>query len=114
MAAVPIPARGSGGLTVVHATLAAMLALSVLAMPVTVGAQGARKVPRIGVLTWEACPTPGSAFGGALADLGYTWGQTIHVVCRSAEGDYRRLSDSAGALAVERVDVIVPRRRSAW
>jgi putative ABC transport system substrate-binding protein len=92
--------------TLVRLALAVMLALSVLALPVTVGAQGARKVPRIGVLTWEGCPSAESAFGKALADLGYTWGQTVQVECRSAEGDYGRLSASADALAARRVDVI--------
>jgi putative ABC transport system substrate-binding protein len=36
----------------------------------------------------------------------YTWGQTIHVVCRSAEGDYGRLSEAAAALAAQKIDAI--------
>jgi putative ABC transport system substrate-binding protein len=38
--------------------------------------------------------------------LGYRWGQTIHVVCKSGEGDHHRLSDAAAGLAAQNVDVI--------
>jgi len=77
-----------------------------LAVPVASDGQPAGKAPRIGFLTWETCPTPDSAFGVALRSHGYSWGQTIHIVCRSAEGDYGRLSEAAGALAAQRVDAI--------
>jgi hypothetical protein len=33
----------------------------------------------------------------ALGDLGYTWGQTIQVICRSAEGSHERLGEVATA-----------------
>src|SRR4030095_3797398 len=42
----------------------------------------------------------------ALRSLGYTWGQTIQIVCRSAEGNHRRLSEAAAELAAQKVDVI--------
>src|SRR5436190_13417539 len=74
--------------------------------PFALHAQQAAKVPPIGLLTWERCLNPDSIFGLALRDLGRTWGQTFQVLCRNAEGDYGRLSDAAGALAAEKVDVI--------
>ena len=100
------PARAQGGVTIVRVALAVMVALSILALPVAVGAQAARKVPRIGVLTWEGCPSAESAFGKGLADLGHTWGHSVQVECRSAEADYGRLAASADALVAQRVDVI--------
>jgi putative ABC transport system substrate-binding protein len=42
----------------------------------------------------------------ALRDLGYTWGETVQVICRSAEGDHDRLAQVAAGLATENLDVI--------
>jgi putative ABC transport system substrate-binding protein len=88
----------------VRAALLILLALSVLALASE--AQQAGKVPRVGFLTWGPCPSFDSVFGIALRELGYVWGQTVHVVCRSAEGNLARLSEAAVTLAAERVDVI--------
>lgn len=77
-----------------------------LAAGVCAEAQQARKVPRIGFLAWETCPNRDSVFGIALSELGYIWGQTIHVVCRSAEGDHGRLSEAAVGLVAQNVDAI--------
>lgn len=49
---------------------------------------------------------PDSVFVKALSDRGYIWGQTIYVVCRSAEADHVRLSEAAVGLAAQNVDVI--------
>jgi putative ABC transport system substrate-binding protein len=88
-------------------TIAAVaIGLAFLLAPLAGEGQQARKVPRVGFLTWEASPGRESVFGRALGDLGYTWGQTIHVVCRSAEGDHGRLAEGAAALAAEKLDVI--------
>jgi putative ABC transport system substrate-binding protein len=76
-------------------------------LPVDCWTQQAAKVPRIGLLQWEGCPGPNSVFGLALRDLGYTWGEKIEVVCRSAEGNYQGLSKAADELAAQKVDVIV-------
>jgi putative tryptophan/tyrosine transport system substrate-binding protein len=65
------------------------------------------KVPRIGVLAWDHCPDDASVFGNALKEFGYIWGQRIHVLCRSGDEDYSRLSDAAAALAAQNVDLIV-------
>jgi putative ABC transport system substrate-binding protein len=86
-------------------TVAAII-VALLAIPAATEAQPRAKVPRVGVLTWETCPTQDSTFGVALRGRGYVWGQTIQIVCRSAEGDYSRLAEAAGALATQKVDVI--------
>ena len=83
-----------------------VLVLALLAAPLAAEAQPTGKVPRIGFLTWGTCPTPDSVFGLALQNLGYTWGQTIQVLCRSAEGNYERLSEATAALVAQKVDVI--------
>jgi ABC-type uncharacterized transport system substrate-binding protein len=77
-----------------------------LVRPRLVAAQRPGKTPRIGLLTWEGCLSADSAFGQGLRDLGYRWGGTIEVVCRSAEGDYGRLAAASRELAVQNVDVI--------
>ena len=88
-------------------TFLGTMAGGLLAAPPATEGQHGTKVPRVALLAWEKCPTPDSAFGTALSELGYTWGQTIHVLCRSAEEDYGRLWDAAAALAAQNVDVIV-------
>ena len=88
------PSRSS--IAVIVAGLAAVLVASQ-----AVEAQPVSKVPRIGVLSWETCPNRESVLGLALKDLGYTWGQTLHVVCQSAEGSHGRLAEAAAALASE-------------
>jgi ABC-type uncharacterized transport system substrate-binding protein len=81
-------------------------AAALLASPLAAEAQQAGRVPRIGFLTWETCPNAESTFGVALRALGYTWGQTIQVVCRSGEGDHGRLSEAAAGLAAQKIDLI--------
>lgn len=88
-----------------RALLALMVALTVL--PLCASAQPPNGVPRIGLLQWEGCPGPNSDFGRALNDLGYTWGEKIEVVCRSAEGSYRGLAKAADDLVTQKVNVIV-------
>ena len=87
--------------------LLALIVVGLALLPVDGRTQPAAKVPRIGVLQWEGCQGPNSVFGRALSDLGYTWGEKIEVVCRSAEGNYRGLSDAAADLVDQKVDVIV-------
>jgi putative tryptophan/tyrosine transport system substrate-binding protein len=81
-----------------------VLALLLLAPPEVQAQPG--KVSQLGILTWEKCPDAESVFARALRSLGYTWGQTIQIVCRSAEGNHRRLSEAAAELAAQKVDVI--------
>ena len=83
------------------------LAVGLCLLPIDGWTQQTAKVPRIGLLQWEGCPGPDSVFGLALRDLGYTWGEKIEIVCRSAEGNYRGLSNAAADLVAQKVDVIV-------
>ena len=82
-----------------------VLALSLALAPLHAEAQP-RKTPRIGFLSWGACPGPESVFGLALRDFGYTWGRTIQLICRSGEGNHDRLAQAATALGAENLDVI--------
>ena len=82
-------------------------ALAVCLWPAASNAQDVRKVPRLGVLSWEGCPGPGSVFGRALSERGYRWGETVRVVCRSAGGSYEALSEAAAALARDQVELLV-------
>jgi len=82
------------------------IVLALLVTSVAAEAQPRARVPRVGVLTWETCPAQDSTFGVALQSRGYVWGRTIQIVCRSAEGDYDRLTEAAAALAAQKVDVI--------
>jgi putative ABC transport system substrate-binding protein len=77
-----------------------------LTRPRRVAAQRTVRTPRIGLLGWDGCLTAESPFGQALGDLGYRWGQTVQVLCRSGEGDYGRLADAAGDLVAQKVDAI--------
>jgi ABC-type uncharacterized transport system substrate-binding protein len=92
---------------VTRAAFTMMVAVAVLAAPLALEAQPGGKAPRIGLLAWERCPSPDSPFGVALRELGYTWGQTIHVLCRSAEEDYGKLPVAAAGLAAQSVQVMV-------
>ena len=89
-----------------YACVVLAVVLELVAAPSVGRAQPAAKMPRVGVLTWEVCPGQESVFGVALRDLGYAWGRTIHVLCRSGEGDHGRLAEAASALAAQKVDVI--------
>jgi putative ABC transport system substrate-binding protein len=75
-----------------------------LSLAASVAAQ--TKAPRIGLLAWGPCSGAESPLGIGLRDLGYRWGETIQVVCRSANGDHARLQEAARALVDEKVDVI--------
>lgn len=86
--------------------LTGALALVLLASVLGAEAQPGRKLPRVGVLAWEACPGRQSVFVTALRDLGYAWGETIDVVCRSGDGDHQRLAEAAAALAADNVTLI--------
>jgi putative tryptophan/tyrosine transport system substrate-binding protein len=86
--------------------LTGAMALVLVVAALGAEAQAVRKPPRIGVLAWEACPGRQSVFAAALRELGYVWGETIDVVCRSADGDHQRLAEAAATLAAENVTLI--------
>jgi len=91
-------------------SLAALLAVFLLAAPLAVEAQVPAKVFRIGFL---ATNTPAAtaprleAFRQGLRDLGYVEGRNIAIEYRWAEGRVERLPDFAVELVGLKVDVIV-------
>ena len=88
-----------------------VLSLSLLAAPVTAGAQPPRKVPRIGYLVLAPLlekPSPErAAFLEALSELGYVEGKTVSIEYRSAAWNAELLPDLAEELVRLNVDVIV-------
>jgi len=88
-----------------------VLSLSLLAAPVTAGAQPPRKVPRIGYLVLAPLlekPSPErAAFLEALSELGYVDGKTVSIEYRSAGWNAELLPDLAEELVRLNVDAIV-------
>jgi putative tryptophan/tyrosine transport system substrate-binding protein len=82
---------------------------ALLAAPLTVEAQQAGKVWRIGVLLTLTAPTEDSpqAFRQRLRELGYVEGRNLSIEWRYAEGRSERLPDLAAELVRLGVDVIV-------
>jgi putative tryptophan/tyrosine transport system substrate-binding protein len=81
-----------------------------LAAPITVHAQPAAKVYRVGYLTagsLTANPRVLEAFRQGLRELGWIEGQSIVIEYRSAEGRFDRLPNLAVELVRLKVDVIV-------
>jgi putative tryptophan/tyrosine transport system substrate-binding protein len=92
--------------------LSLVVAVLVLAAPLTIDAQPTGKVHRIGVLEIVGVASNAanlSAFRQGLAELGYVEGQTFVLEYRSAEGRPERFSDLATELVQLKVDVIVTR-----
>src|SRR5439155_12418083 len=90
--------------------LVGMLALVLLTAPLTVNAQSATKVHRLGWLS-SGSPLYGSdlhieAFQQGLHDLGYIEGQNLTIEYRYAEGNVERLPDLAAELVRLHVDII--------
>jgi putative ABC transport system substrate-binding protein len=81
----------------------------VLAAPLAVEAQKARKAARVGVLLFSnPRADPGlPSFRQGLRELGYVEGQTIVLEYRFAEGRAERLADAAAELASLKPDVLV-------
>jgi putative ABC transport system substrate-binding protein len=93
---------------------AVIAALGAVALQIA-EAQPGPSVPRVGVL---GAAVPGDspyahAFREALGRLGYTEGQNILIVWRSAGGRYERLPDLAAELIRLKVDVIVTESTAA-
>ena len=87
-----------------------VLALALFAAPLTVEAQQAGKVPRIGWLggpTRESAEPYVQAFQRGLKDLGWIEGQNIVIEWRFADGRAERLPDLAAELVRRQADVIV-------
>ena len=91
---------------IIHTALVVIFALGLLAAPLAVEAQQAKKVPRIGVLTGPVDPGV-EAFREGLRELGYVERKNIAIEHRSAEGKLDRLPELAAELVRLKVDVIV-------
>src|SRR5262245_23961373 len=88
----------------------AMLAGSILAAPLAVEAQQARKVTKIGLLTPSSPAGSGhlvEAFRQGLQELGYVEGKTFVVEARYGDGRTERLPELARGLVDLKPDVIV-------
>ena len=72
-------------------------------------AQPVSKLPRLGLLTWVARPSPSSPtlFDEGLRQLGYVEGRNISVERRYANGDIARLPELARDLTRQSPDVIL-------
>ena len=107
----------SRNLKITRAALTVVLALALLAAPLTAGAQQAGKVWRVGFIfstspvSEMAGPEPVNpairAFVQALRALGYVEGQNLILERRSAEGRYERFGDIVAELVRLKADVIV-------
>jgi len=90
-------------------TFLGTLASGLLAAPLTVEAQQAAKVVRIGYLAANLAASPHlrEAFLQGLRDLGYVEGRNVVIEYRDAEGKYERFPALATELVALKVDVIV-------
>ena len=86
-------------------TFVATLATALLIAPMSIGAQQAKKIRRIGVLA--AGPAPLVSFYQGLRDSGWNEGQNIAIERRYTEGRDDRLRGFAAELVRLNVDVIV-------
>jgi ABC-type uncharacterized transport system substrate-binding protein len=83
-----------------------VVSLFVFVAPVSIEAQSARKVWRVGILA-TANPRVYDDVVDELRKLGYVEGQNLAVEVRSAEGNFERLPTLAAELVRAGVDVIV-------
>jgi len=105
-----LPSRLSEMNTARELALVVTLALGILTVPITSGAQQPARIPRVGVLHPGAPATSShfaAAFTQGLRELGYREGQNIVVERRFGDAKAERLSDIAAELVRSKVDVIV-------
>jgi putative tryptophan/tyrosine transport system substrate-binding protein len=79
--------------------------LIALGSPALAVAQSAANLPRIGLLTWDACEMPDLI--ASLRDLGRIPGENIVIECRSAGKRYEGFATATAELVRLPVDVIV-------
>jgi putative ABC transport system substrate-binding protein len=96
--------------------LAAMLALSILAVPFVGEAQyRTGKVPRVGILNSDTAQDARvNEFRDGLRELGYVEGQNLTITYRWADGRLDRLPTLTDDLLASNVDVIVAIGASVW
>ncbi|MBI3635127.1 MAG: ABC transporter substrate-binding protein [Candidatus Rokubacteria bacterium] len=89
-------------------TTALAAAVGLFATPVAASAQGATKIPRVGVLRLGSpADTLIDAFREGLRELGYVEGRNVIVEYRWAEGREERLPELAADLVRMKMDVLV-------
>ena len=94
----------------IRTVFALILALGVLAAPLSGAAQQADKIARIGYLALNLAagdPRVREAFHQGLRDLGYVEGRNLLIEYRDAEGKTERFPALAAELVALKVDVIV-------
>ena len=82
------------------------LALALLAVPLSAGAQPAGKVARLGVLLFGGADPNLDGFRRALRELGHIEGRNLVVDYRAADGKAERLAGLAGELLQLKPDVL--------
>jgi putative tryptophan/tyrosine transport system substrate-binding protein len=85
--------------------------LIALGSPALAVAQSAANLPRIGLLTWDACEMPDLI--ASLRDLGRIPGENIVIECRSAGKRYEGFATATAELVRLPVDVIVSESQPA-
>src|SRR5438552_8988928 len=82
---------------------------ALLAAPLTIEAQQAAKIARIGYLAGDLAAGPHlqEAFLQGLRDLGYIEGRNVVIEYRDAEGKLERLPTLAAELGALKIDVIM-------
>jgi ABC-type uncharacterized transport system substrate-binding protein len=86
-------------------SMTVLACLIALGSPASAVAQSAANLPRIGLLTWDACEMPDLIDG--LRDLGRVPGENIVIECRSAGKRYQGFATATADLVRLAVDVIV-------
>lgn len=87
--------------------ITSVLALVIISLPISSGAQQAAKVPRIGFLHYGHSNPHLESFLQGLRQLGYVEGQNLIIEYRYAEGKLGRLPELAADLVRHKVNVIV-------
>jgi ABC-type uncharacterized transport system substrate-binding protein len=87
-----------------------LFALILCALSLSIGAQKAQKVPRVGYLAAVSASAHAprlEAFRQGLRELGYVEGQNIIVEYRHEDRDFKQLDSLAAELVTMKVDVLV-------
>src|SRR5262249_52051913 len=107
------PAHSGGGMMIRGVALVAVLAVRLLATPLSAEAQPVGKVAVVGYLSAGPPLSVDETFRQAMRELGYVEGRNTTIESRFARGDAARLQEAAAALVHLNVDVIVTRGPAA-
>src|SRR5512145_1571293 len=88
----------------------AVLAITPAALP-----QTAQRLPRVGILNYDAAQDVRvNQFRDALGELGYVEGKSLAITHRWADGALDRLPELAAELVASKVDVIIALGPAVW